>query len=370
MHHTIDASQNKFRCLLAHAEFQSAKNVGLPNAVLKLASHHCLLHPSHTIDATFLSSSNDATSSIEQLSSWAKEYPGCDWSVLTGEKSGIVVVDTDLAHLEPIHALSRDEDQETLCAIIGNRLLGFYRCPSESLAAKPKKITLTQGLTIHLNASQIILPHDDSWPNLSLPIQSTPGWLQQCILESQTCAESDLAGVSHAGVFFKRAHEISKNQMRSYRNKKYKQYEENRKACMRLIVLLGLLKIAPQGTTKTWAQMRTILRVQSEAIDIAVRRKAWQEGKDLICRQGLRKAASQFLPERIFPKSSVLNRAKSIAREKCPYCRSHKYKSIWPTCDAAMAFSKQFYDDNLRAYACPCGYGWHLGHKRKNESLP
>src|SRR5271169_791504 len=36
-----------------------------------------------------------ATSDIAQLEAWAVQFPGCNWAVATGERSGVWVLDVD-----------------------------------------------------------------------------------------------------------------------------------------------------------------------------------------------------------------------------------------------------------------------------------
>lgn len=124
--------------------------------------------------------------------------------------------------------------------------------------------------------------------------------------------------------------------------------------------------MVPEGADKTWAEMRGIMQRQLETIDAALQHTARQEGMMLIRKQGLRATAARFLPDR-FPIPAQKHEARQGILAKCPHCRSWKHKTIWPTRQAAEEFARPFHDESLRPYACPYGYGWHLGHKRKEK---
>jgi Bifunctional DNA primase/polymerase, N-terminal/Primase C terminal 1 (PriCT-1) len=52
----------------------------------------------------------DASSNPEQIESWHREFPGCNWGMPTGEVSGIVVIDLDAKHPESFEWWREQQD--------------------------------------------------------------------------------------------------------------------------------------------------------------------------------------------------------------------------------------------------------------------
>ena len=75
----------------------SEDNTTLPSEVEWLAKQGRKLFPlrSLTKRPMFEGWQAKATGNLDQLRSWAKQYPGCNWAMATGRPSGLVIVDAD-----------------------------------------------------------------------------------------------------------------------------------------------------------------------------------------------------------------------------------------------------------------------------------
>jgi hypothetical protein len=165
---------------------ESADFPCLANEVILLAAKHCLLLPqargavSEPIDA------ERATWDLRQLSEWANEFPGCDWALVTGAESGVIVLEIDArCDLAVIQALNKFDCMETLCARAGSKSLAFLRYPEGMRARQRGKVVLAPGLAVRADEDQVVIPPraTGSWPDLDAPIVDAPEWLRICAFE-------------------------------------------------------------------------------------------------------------------------------------------------------------------------------------------
>jgi hypothetical protein len=65
--------------------------------VLRYAALGWPLFPTHRTEKRPLIKDqlNAASCEVAQLFMWEREFPGCRWSLVTGERSGVVVIDID-----------------------------------------------------------------------------------------------------------------------------------------------------------------------------------------------------------------------------------------------------------------------------------
>jgi hypothetical protein len=131
-----------------------------------------------------------ATSDASQLACWEEEFPGCNWGVVTGTKSGLLVVDCDgesgLNWLE-----ARVEDGEALpesWAVTTDRGLHLYfELPAGlSIANSVGKIAV--GVDIRAEGGYVVAPpsiHPSGKQYIiidsSCPVSPAPDWLLNTI---------------------------------------------------------------------------------------------------------------------------------------------------------------------------------------------
>lgn len=152
------------------------------------------------------------------------------------------------------------------------------------------------------------------------------------------------------------------------RSNRRRRYRKNRKAAMCLAIFLGVVDMAPQDDGQTWAEMLIILQRKFHTLDAGAQKESRRLGWCLICERGLRASAALFLPNRFFANMEQTEGVSGNSKlAKCPHCRTWQHKSIWPTKEAAESFCKSLGDTGLQAYLCPHGFGWHLGHNKKEK---
>jgi len=131
----------------------------------------------------------DATTDTDVILQWLRRWPGCNWAVPTGEKSGVFVLDIDgdagrtsLAALEAEHgplprtitvATGREDDGEHR----------WFTYPS-GCAVKSTVGNLGLGLDIRANGGYVIIPpsrhmtgKNYQWVDVNLPLADPPEWL-------------------------------------------------------------------------------------------------------------------------------------------------------------------------------------------------
>jgi hypothetical protein len=122
----------------------------------------------------------DATSDLTQLSQWADDLSGCDWSLATGPESGTFAIEAE----EPygLHRLSHLDWPETLYAISRNRMIAFWRYPAGMRAIDAGRIAIARGLIVRTDGESVVLPSHESgrWPAPDAPVLESPDWLKEC----------------------------------------------------------------------------------------------------------------------------------------------------------------------------------------------
>ena len=127
-----------------------------------------------------------ATSSIEQIEEWQKQYPDCPWALATGEHSGVFVVECTLdLGIQTLRAHCDSELvlMDTLQILTANRAAMFFRWPDAGLPACRREM-LAQGIYIRKSGGYIELPlaseglHDQyAFIDPSASIKDAPLWL-------------------------------------------------------------------------------------------------------------------------------------------------------------------------------------------------
>jgi hypothetical protein len=182
---------------------ESADFPCLANEVVLLAAKHCRLLPqvrgavSEPIDA------ERTTWDLRQLSEWANEFLGCDWELVTGAESGVIVLEIDArCDFAAIQILNEIDSMETLRARAGSKSLMFLRYPEEMLARQRGKVVLAPGLAVRVDGDQVVIPPHaaGSWPDLDAPIVDAPEWLRICAFEPDEEKALPLeSSAAHAG---------------------------------------------------------------------------------------------------------------------------------------------------------------------------
>lgn len=101
-----------------------------------------------------------ATSSIEQIEEWQKQYPDCAWALATGEQSGVFVVECSLdlgVHTLRAHSDSEFAPEDTLHILTPKWLSIFFRWPDGGLP-KSRRAMLAQGVYVRKEGGYIELP--------------------------------------------------------------------------------------------------------------------------------------------------------------------------------------------------------------------
>jgi len=138
---------------------------------------------------------------------------------------------------------------------------------------------------------------------------------------------------------------------------------------MRLTVFLDAIGVQPNCEGQNWTQILNSLLKQYQLLPVELRREARRQGRMLIHDEGLTAIAAAIVsgPPPTPPKlrrPGQLDRGKA----KCSRCGTWNLKSIWETREAAETFCLNSNDSGLRAYECPHGNGWHVGHRREEPN--
>jgi len=124
-----------------------------------------------------------ATCDLIVLEQWAIEFPDCNWALISGEASGVFVLEVDsLCGRTALHTLNEDERdcEETLQAKAGNMWHAFYRWPAGLTLVKK---VVAPGLRIRENELVLIPPSRQRSGDLhayvdpDAGIAPTPHWL-------------------------------------------------------------------------------------------------------------------------------------------------------------------------------------------------
>ena len=147
----------------------------------------------------------DASASIEQVKDWWRKHPKANCGILTGEQSGIVVLDVDPRHggLESLEKIQREHGTlpRTLKVQTGGKGFHFYfRHPGSQIR---NRANILPGLDFRGDGGYIVAPpsvHISQssyiWENDQEALADLPSWLQH-LLEQGPAKESGTAPVSN-----------------------------------------------------------------------------------------------------------------------------------------------------------------------------
>ena len=146
---------------------------------------------------------NQATSSIEQIEEWLKQYPEYHWAVATGESSGVFAVEftRDLG-IQTMRSFCEGDfaAMDTLQTRTANRVMMFFHWPDAGLPMSRRE-QIAEGITVRHTGGYANLPSESegsgdlyAYSNLTGAIKEAPAWLLNLI--NQSFSKS-----SHATVF-------------------------------------------------------------------------------------------------------------------------------------------------------------------------
>ncbi|HWH57174.1 MAG TPA: bifunctional DNA primase/polymerase [Terriglobales bacterium] len=143
---------------------------------------------------------NKATEDQHHLTTWAKQFPGCNWGMATGAGSGVFVLDVDGEHrLQSILQFEQAGRRlpRTLTANTGKGSHLYFRWP-ESGEIRNSASKLGSGLDIRATGGYVVVPpsvHPSGnvyeFVDESVPIAEAPEWLLEQLLipKSQSLSE-------------------------------------------------------------------------------------------------------------------------------------------------------------------------------------
>ena len=173
------------------------RQCALPQQVSRAAELGWCLHPLKPHDKTPLLTEwpARATSELQQLIRWQADYPDCNWGIVTGAKSGLLVVDLDgedgLNWLK-----ARVDDGEALpesWAVRTGRGLHLYFALPRNVAIRTSTGKVATGVDIRAERGYVVAP-----PSLhpsgkryevvdeSCPLSPPPEWLLRTIQAEPT----------------------------------------------------------------------------------------------------------------------------------------------------------------------------------------
>jgi hypothetical protein len=152
---------------------------------------------------------NAATAEVMQLAQWDAQFPGCRWSLVTGERSGVVVIDIDrrpeywgLDSLEELGISTANPVTPTVHTPSGG-LHWYFKAPAEPLGRSWTDGTLpdgrpARGVEVHADKHQAVLPDggsDRTWDThlgLDLPLAELPEWARSVARPASTASHGRL----------------------------------------------------------------------------------------------------------------------------------------------------------------------------------
>jgi hypothetical protein len=129
----------------------------------------------------------NATSDLTQLGQWADELAGFNWSVATGQESGVFALEAEEPYgLSSLRDLSQLDWSETLYFSSRNYLIAFFRYPYRMRAIGDGSIEIAPGLTVRADGESVVVPpprDPGRWPGSDAPVLESPEWLNECAFE-------------------------------------------------------------------------------------------------------------------------------------------------------------------------------------------
>jgi hypothetical protein len=131
-----------------------------------------------------------ATSSIEQIETWQKEFPDCPWSVATGAESGVFAVEfsRDLG-IKSMRAHCADDfsGMDTLQIRIRKKVTMFFQWPDSDLPVSRRE-KIAEGIIVRHFGGYAELPMETdglssqyTYCNPTAPVLNAPAWLLNLI---------------------------------------------------------------------------------------------------------------------------------------------------------------------------------------------
>jgi hypothetical protein len=127
-----------------------------------------------------------ATTSIEQVDEWQKQYPGCLWAVATGEDSGVFAVEFSRnSGIQTMRSLCEDDfsAMDTLQIRTSKQVTMFFHWPEVGLPASRRQ-QIAEGISIRHEGGYAWLPADVEesggeymYSNPTESPKDAPGWL-------------------------------------------------------------------------------------------------------------------------------------------------------------------------------------------------
>ena len=163
----------------------------LPELVILAASRGWRLFPTPGECSVEGISFDDATSDLTQLGQRANDLSGFQWSLATGARSGVFVLEAQAPNgLTSLRSLSQLDWPETLYAGSSNYIIVFFLYPAGMRSIGAGRIEIVRGLTVISDGESVVLPPHESlrWPDPEAPVLESPEWLIELAFEP---AEAD-----------------------------------------------------------------------------------------------------------------------------------------------------------------------------------
>jgi Bifunctional DNA primase/polymerase, N-terminal len=125
----------------------------------------------------------DATSDLTQIGEWTNNLEGFYWSLATGPKSGVFVLEVEEPDgLRSLRRLSQTDWTETLYTRSRFYMVAFWRYPAGMRPIDAGRIEIAPGLAVRADGESVVLPPQDSgrWPDPDAPVLESPEWLVKC----------------------------------------------------------------------------------------------------------------------------------------------------------------------------------------------
>jgi len=142
---------------------------------------------------------HQATSSIEQIEQWQREYPGCGWALATGPHSNVFALDA--SHDLGIQTLRAHCSEESILAHAlqirsKNRIILFFRWPNAGFPSS-KSGLIAPGLYLRQAGCYVVIPtvnaigvNADGFLDYEASVEDAPSWLMENICAVMAKQES------------------------------------------------------------------------------------------------------------------------------------------------------------------------------------
>jgi hypothetical protein len=159
---------------------------------------------------------------------------------------------------------------------------------------------------------------------------------------------------------------------KTLRNRARRRSIRDRKTARQIAVILDSIGVTPESSGHSWTEVLNGLRAQYTSMTVEKKRQAHVMGRLLILEKRLDVISAAIIvgPSELKRKehSPKARRNKGKSSQKCDQCWSWGFKSIWKSREAADEFCIGEKDPGLKAYLCPHGNSWHIGHRREQKN--